>query len=302
MPASCGACSLTLSIRRRMSSELPARMLKPAAPRCRNSAPCVTSMTRSPRSSSLRGRAPLRRSGGSAVPASANNSQIRSALREACGIKAGEAGNCGPRARITECCATVGVRTIGDAEGAGEAGVVQQALPCVLRNAGLVRSDVVVEQPPALEQSEDRGHEQPGTRQFHDHQRPAGAEQLLDPLERLAQVLRGMQDIGGDDHVERMRLESLFERVALDIERPALHERIPGELVLRVRGEARGDVGEHVLGAMFRQNGKDEARSSRRFRRRSPEFATPFLSADRRAISPSAFCTSRLLSRKVGES
>ena len=91
-----------------------------------------------------------------------------------------------------------------------------------------------------------------------DH-RAAGAEQLLDVIERLAQVLRGMQDVGRDDQVERMRIESLLDRVTLDIERPELHERILSELVLGVGREARGDIGEHVFGAMFRQDGKDKA-------------------------------------------
>ena len=45
----------------------------------------------------------------------------------------------------------------------------------------------------------------------------------------------GVQDIGCDDQVERMRIESLLERITLDIERAALQERIAGKLVLRMR-------------------------------------------------------------------
>jgi hypothetical protein len=153
----------------------------------------------------------------------------------------------------------VRIRTVCDADGIGEPGVAQQALPRVLGNAGLVRSDVVVEQPPALQQPEDQGHEQPGARQLHDDEHSARAEQLLEPVERPAQVRRRVQHVRGDDHVERMRVEALLERIALDIERPGLRERKAGELVLRMRGEAGRDVGEHVFGAMLRQSGKHEA-------------------------------------------
>ena len=78
-------------------------------------------------------------------------------------------------------------------------------------------------------------------------------------IECLVQVPRGVQDVGGDDQVEGMRFEFLFDRITLDIERPALHERVAGELVLSVRREPWRDVGEHIFGAMFRQHRKDEA-------------------------------------------
>src|SRR5262245_50194663 len=69
-----------------------------------------------------------------------------------------------------------------------------------------------------------------------------------------------MQDVGGDDQVDRMGIESLLERVVLDVERPVLHERKLAEFVFRMRQEARRNIGEHIFGTMFWQHGKDEAR------------------------------------------
>ena len=76
MPAKRGACLPTLSIKRRMSSELPARMAE--AGRSALSELCAVRHLDDAVSAFLEacGPAPLRRSGGSAVPASANNSQI----------------------------------------------------------------------------------------------------------------------------------------------------------------------------------------------------------------------------------
>ena len=69
---------------------------------CRNSAPCVTSMTRSPRSRSLRASsAPAL--GRPAAPSSANSSQALGSRRELAAPMPAMPVSCGPRARITEC-------------------------------------------------------------------------------------------------------------------------------------------------------------------------------------------------------
>ena len=153
----------------------------------------------------------------------------------------------------------IGNRTIGDADRAAEARLVQQGLPTLLREAGHAPSDVVVEAPPVLLEPQDQCCDEPRTRRLRDRHRSPGAEQLLEMGERLAQVLGGMQDAGRDDQVERMRIEPLLDRITVDVERPALNEWILGKLVLRVRREVRRCVGEHIFGAMLRQNGKDEA-------------------------------------------
>ena len=153
-----------------------------------------------------------------------------------------------------------GRRTVSNANRVAEAGVAQQARPGLLGNTGLVPPDIIVEQPPAFQQSEDQRHEQPGMRQLDEDEHPARPEQLLEAAERLAQVRRGMEDVRRDDQVERMRVKTLFERVTLDIERLAAQERKLCKLVLCMRSEAGRDVGEYILGAMLRQNGKDKAR------------------------------------------
>src|ERR1700752_155691 len=100
----------------------------------------------------------------------------------------------------------------------------------------MILSDVIlVEDPPVFQQYEDQSGAQPGTRELQQNDHPPGPGELPDWAKRPAQVLRGMQDVGRDDHIERMQIESLLERIALDIESPILHERILDELVLRAR-------------------------------------------------------------------
>ena len=126
---------------------------------------------------------------------------------------------------------------------------------------------------------------------------PLEPSSCFEVIQRLVQVPRGMQDVGGDDQIERMRLRSLLDRITLDIERPVLHERIAGELVLSVRGEPWRDVGEHVFGAVLRQHRKNEAGRPAGASAYLQDPQRPFL-GERRAISATAFCASRLLRRK----
>ena len=96
-------------------------------------------------------------------------------------------------------------------------------------------------------------------RGLRDRQHAGGAKQLLDVIERLAQVLGGVQPAGGDDQVERVEIEALLERTAREIERPELREGILREFVLGIGGEPLRRVGEQVFGAMLRQHGENEA-------------------------------------------
>src|SRR6266851_1024400 len=259
MPVRCGVRPPTPSISRLMSLDLPARRVKLAASCCRNSAPCVTLMTRSPRAASSRASsAPaLARS---ATPASANSSQIL-ASPPACGASLADASNCGPRAKITERWALSAAGQSATQTVSTKPASCSKLFQLSCEMHGSPRH-IVLEEPPALQQPEDQGHEQPRARRLRYHEHPAGPEQTLEPVKRLAQVCGGMQDVGRDDHVERMRIEPLLERVALDVERPALQERILRKFVLRMRSEARQGIGEHVFRAMFRQNRKQKARQA----------------------------------------
>ena len=106
---------------------------------------------------------------------------------------------------------------------------------------GWSRPESVVEEPPTFEQSEHQREAKPGPGQFHDRHRAAGAEQGFDLVKRLTQVFRGVHDVRRNNQVpNECKCVSLFDGVTLDIERPALNERILGEFIMGVR--ARGSV------------------------------------------------------------
>src|SRR5438128_1260278 len=68
---------------------------------------------------------------------------------------------------------------------------------------------MILEEPPAFQQSEDQSGEEPGARRLQKHKYATGSEQLLDPLDRLAEVLRGVQHIGCDRSPPARRLRLL---------------------------------------------------------------------------------------------
>jgi len=153
-----------------------------------------------------------------------------------------------------------GVRCVGEAMRAIKARAPQQCLPLPHRNHRLKLPNVaVLEQPPARQQTEHQRGVEPRPRHFQHEQQSARAEQAADAVERAAEIARRMQHVGGDDEIERMRLDALFGGVALDIERTAFDEREAREALLRVAEETGGYVGEHVLRRMRRQHRQKEA-------------------------------------------
>ena len=73
-------------------------------------------------------------------------------------------------------------------------------------------------------------------------------------VERLVQIARRVQYVGRDYQVVTVGLEALIHRVLLDVKHSVVERGAPGaEARLRVRKEARGDVGVHVLEPSRRQ-------------------------------------------------
>jgi hypothetical protein len=97
----------------------------------------------------------------------------------------------------------------------------------------------VFEAPPVLQETEDEIQEPIGPGLLQGNQEAVGRQEALDASDRFAQVLRRVQDVGGENQVERVRVESLLLRVAFDVQELILHERIVPEAPLTERDERR---------------------------------------------------------------
>ena len=293
-----GACLLTPLHQPRMSSEFPARRLKPAAPRCRNSDAVrhlddAVSAFPSLRASS----APAL--GRPAAPASAKNSQSPplprglAAPKPAMPAIAGRARESPNAARFQ----ASGNRRRRRCRRSRRRCSKPFHASCETHGSSARTSSSNSHQPfssPKIEVMNNQGCVSSTITRV-----AAGPEQLLNPLERLAQVRRSMQHVRRDDHVERMRIEPLLERVALDIEGPALHERKTSELVLRVRDVKRGETSVNTYSVQC------SGRTGRTKLVMPPvpppisriRSAFPFGTVGR--SRPTAFCTSILLSAEA---
>ena len=74
----------------------------------------------------------------------------------------------------------------------------------------------------------------------------------------LAQVGRGVQHIGRDNHVIAMIGKALFGRVAFDVQGAVVYEVVLRKLFSRTCQEQRRDVGVDILGAPSRQTWQHE--------------------------------------------
>jgi len=72
-------------------------------------------------------------------------------------------------------------------------------------------------------------------------------------LQRLRQVLGGVQYVGGHDNVVIVAFETLRLRVFFDVQRFVFDERISGKSRLRLQRESGRNIGKDILGAVCRQ-------------------------------------------------
>ena len=131
-------------------------------------------------------------------------------------------------------------------------------MPHVGTREGMVRAIAVGEAPPPVQLTEYQIHPSPAALVLERHQQPRWRQQRPAVGKRLVEIARGMQDIGRDDQVVPVGLEALGHRVLLDVQHPVGDRGALGaEARLRVREEARGDVGVHVVEPAGRKLGQD---------------------------------------------
>ncbi len=128
--------------------------------------------------------------------------------------------------------------------------VLQHLTPAVLVEAWRARDAQggVVVFPPAVQQPERHMAEQGLVADFIQDQQTAGPQRRLHVAEGLPDVLRGVQDIGRDDHVEATRLDALPLDGFLGVEDLGLQEGRDRRIVLPgMHEEGMGEIGIDVL-------------------------------------------------------
>ena len=136
--------------------------------------------------------------------------------------------------------------------GGVESLLLQQAAPGLARQQRMIRPQVLVgEPPPALGQAEHDVDPAPRRGALDQQQHAAGRQRLAHMGQRLAQVARGMQDVGRQHDVEALRGDALVGGRALDVE--DLRLEIGCELLPGRAQEARRQVGEDVVRPRRRQ-------------------------------------------------
>ena len=142
---------------------------------------------------------------------------------------------------------------VGDARDIGEAQVLQQRLPLLLRDPWVRGAQARVgKPPPASKEAEDQHNPLRRVRELEQNQQTARPKQLLDVPDGFPQVARRVEHVGSHDHVEGMRLIALRDRIALDVQQLVLHEWEIAEFLLCLTDEQLGHVAEHILGAVRR--------------------------------------------------
>ena len=110
---------------------------------------------------------------------------------------------------------------------------VQKRLPPYVRTCqGVIRPVAVGEPPPTVELSEYQIHPTPATLVLERYELPGRSEQPPAMIECFVQVLRCVEYVGRDDHVVAMQVETLRNRVLLDIQ----HAVFDGALVVAETG------------------------------------------------------------------
>ena len=86
-----------------------------------------------------------------------------------------------------------------------------------------------------------------GLVQFEQKEKSIRGKEALDVPERLPQIARSVQRIGGENQIELVRLEALRIGRLLDVERLVADEWIRGKFLFSFGEERPGDVGENIF-------------------------------------------------------
>ena len=139
-----------------------------------------------------------------------------------------------------------------------ETGVAQR-LPPDRRARERVTGPVVVgEPPPPVELAEGQVHPAQAAEVLERDQLSGGRQEAAAVVQRLVQGARRVQDVGGDDEVVAVQVETLSDGILLDVERPVLDASAAvAEARFGLREEAGGDVGVHVIEPALREDRQD---------------------------------------------
>ena len=122
----------------------------------------------------------------------------------------------------------------------------------------MVRAIAIGESPPAVQLSENQIHPTSATLVLQRHELSRRCQQLPAVHQRLVEILRRMQHVSGNHQVITVGVKALSLRILLDIQDAVFDRHIRlAETPLRVREEARGDVGVRVVELPSRKPGQD---------------------------------------------
>src|ERR1700744_5264119 len=94
-------------------------------------------------------------------------------------------------------------------------------------------------------------------RSLKESQDAASRQQTLHATKGRSEIVRRMENIGCDNHVEGAIMESLFLKFPVDVKEPIMDKLILGELTPRPAEKEFGKIGEPVFDLSRRQQGKD---------------------------------------------
>ena len=124
-----------------------------------------------------------------------------------------------------------------------ESGVTKRPAPHLGAGQRVTRAVLVGEPPPAVELSENQVHPAPAALVLKRDELSRGGEEFPAVVQRLVEVPRGVEHVGGNRQVVTVVFEALRHRVLLDVQDavfdPGVLAAEPG---LGVREETRGDV------------------------------------------------------------
>src|SRR5208337_3026858 len=107
--------------------------------------------------------------------------------------------------------------------------------------------------PPAFGQAEDQVKPAPPLHGLNPQQQARWGQELTDVPQCLTQIDRRVQNLGGQNQVKGLLLETLFGRVVLDVQTLIDDERKVTELLLGLVEKVVGQVREYILAAVCRQ-------------------------------------------------
>src|SRR5262245_24826113 len=125
-----------------------------------------------------------------------------------------------------------------ESDGLLESGLFQQFSPARRREQCVRRPQLMVgKPPPPLRQSKYQIDESERSRPLEQYQQAAWSQELLYMAQTLAQIPGGVQNIGRQNQVVAVGIQSLNEGSLFDVQKLVAHKRVIGELLLRPGGK-----------------------------------------------------------------